>query len=140
MDADKKIKKIGIIGYDGVQALDVVGPSDAFTMAADCSGDQEAFRYEVVILGLNRKAFVAESGLAIQPNCVLEKAPELDTVIIPGGRALRLESQVSDRIGSWIKERSQRIRRIASVCTGIYGIASSGLLDGRKVTTHWRFV
>src|SRR5204862_3503529 len=32
-----------------------------------------------------------------------------------------------------------RIRRIASVCTGIYGLAQTGLLDGRHVTTHWRF-
>ena len=140
MDAARTTKKIGIIGYDGVQALDVVGPSDAFSMAADCSGDREAVNYEVVILGLHRKAFVAESGLAIQPNCVLEKAPELDTVIVPGGRSLRLDSQVSHRIGSWIHQRAGHIRRIASVCTGIYGIACSGLLDGRKVTTHWRFV
>jgi transcriptional regulator GlxA family with amidase domain len=140
MHADATTKKIGIIGYDGVQALDVVGPSDAFSMAADNSGDIEDVTYKVVILGLHRKAFVTESGLAIKPDCVLEKAPELDTVIVPGGRALRLESQVSERVGSWIRQRAARIRRIASVCTGIYGLAPSGLLDGRKVTTHWRFV
>ena len=44
-----------------------------------------------------------------------------------------------DRIAKWISPRYQRIRRIASVCTGIYALAPTGLLDGRKVTTHWRF-
>jgi transcriptional regulator GlxA family with amidase domain len=38
-----------------------------------------------------------------------------------------------------MREQSKRIRRIAAVCTGVYGIAPSGVLDGRRVTTHWRF-
>src|SRR6202030_4840293 len=37
------------------------------------------------------------------------------------------------------KDRTDRIRRVATVCTGIYGLAPTGLLDGRNVTTHWRF-
>ena len=43
------------------------------------------------------------------------------------------------QIAQWISSRHQRIRRIASVCSGIYALAPTGLLDGRTVTTHWRF-
>ncbi|PYK08503.1 MAG: AraC family transcriptional regulator, partial [Verrucomicrobia bacterium] len=39
----------------------------------------------------------------------------------------------------WVRLHATRIRRIASVCTGVYGLAPTGLLDGREVTTHWRF-
>jgi transcriptional regulator GlxA family with amidase domain len=139
MCANTAKRRIGIIGYDGVQALDVIGPSDAFSMAAEFSGGQEGAEYDVAVLGLSRKPFVAESGVQIKPDHVLEHAPEMDTVIVPGGRSLRLVPQTAARISNWLKDRAPRIRRMVSVCTGIYGVAPSGLLDGRKVTTHWRF-
>lgn len=43
------------------------------------------------------------------------------------------------RLANWISRNQHHIRRIASVCTGIYGVAPTGLLNGRKVTTHWKF-
>ena len=35
--------------------------------------------------------------------------------------------------------RAEKTRRIASICAGIYPFAATGLLDGRSVTTHWRY-
>ncbi len=43
------------------------------------------------------------------------------------------------RLTAWLQKNAGSIRRIASICTGIYGLAPSGLLNGRKVATHWRF-
>ena len=133
------IKRIGIIGYNDVQALDVVGPGDAFTLAASLTADSASCNYEVLVLGLTSKPFAAESGLLMKPHTTLDKAPALDTVIIPGGRALRLDPTINRTIAQWLKARSSKIRRIASVCTGTYALAPSGLLDGLRVTTHWRF-
>ena len=61
----------------------------------------------------------------------------LDTLIVPGGRGLRSE-ETARQVAAWIKTHSGQIRRIASVCTGIYGLAPTGLLDGHRVTTHWQ--
>ena len=63
---------------------------------------------------------------------------QIDTLLIPGGRALRL-SPSGPRLANWISRRAGGIRRIASVCTGIFAVAPTGLLDGRRVTTHWKF-
>jgi transcriptional regulator GlxA family with amidase domain len=132
--------RIGLIGYDGIQALDLVGPSDAFSVPVFDSqnGGKPQRCYEVVVLGLTDKPFCAESGVRFCPDATLRNAPALDTLIVPGGLGGRV-SRTNEIVSHWIKGRAGRIRRIASVCTGIYMVAPTGLLDGRKVTTHWRF-
>jgi transcriptional regulator GlxA family with amidase domain len=131
--------RVGLIGYDGVQALDIIGPSDAFTIAEiESDNGQRRPCYEVIIVGITNKPFRAESGVSFQPHTTLGNAPTLDTLIIPGGRGARI-GQSSSLIAKWISSRAKRIRRIASVCTGVYALAPTGLLDGRRVTTHWRF-
>jgi transcriptional regulator GlxA family with amidase domain len=133
------IRRIGLLGYDGVQALDLIGPIDAFAAAVSQEGNGASEHcYETVILGVTGKPFTAESGVQFRPHATLQSAPALDTLIIPGGSGMREES-LSSRVAPWIKLRAPRIRRIASVCTGIYGLAPTGLLDGRAVTTHWRY-
>jgi len=131
--------RVGLIGYEGVQGLDLIGPSDAFSITSitDENGRPRP-GYEVVVLGLSGKSFRAESGVLFQPHCLLRNAPPLDTLIIPGGVGARM-GKAGPRIADWISSHHQSIRRIASVCSGIYALAPTGLLDGRTVTTHWRF-
>jgi transcriptional regulator GlxA family with amidase domain len=131
--------RIGFIGYDQANALDLAGPAEAFASAFRDNGKGKLERcYEIVVIGLTRRAFAAESGLIFQPATTLEAAPKLDTVIIPGGSGLRAP-EVNRKVVAWLRQRAKMTRRVASVCTGIYGLAPTGLLDGRRVTTHWRF-
>jgi transcriptional regulator GlxA family with amidase domain len=138
----EKPKTIGIFGYDGVQTLDIVGPADSFSLASQYLASSRANgvpAYEVVVLAPSSRPFVSESGVAIRPHRTYDAAPPLDTVIIPGGSALRLRPTTNARIARWLEARARNIRRVASVCTGIYALAPTGLLDGRRVTTHWRY-
>jgi transcriptional regulator GlxA family with amidase domain len=132
-------QRVGFLGFDGVMALDLVGPIDAFTSAAAIGpDDQRRPCYEVVVIGLDDKPFVTESGIRLVPDATLRNAPELDTLLIPGGKGLRVP-RTQSAVAEWVKARASRVRRIATVCTGVYGLAPTGLLDGRRVTTHWRF-
>jgi transcriptional regulator GlxA family with amidase domain len=135
-----RLLRVGIIGFDEVNALDLIGPAEAFATTRNEEANRSSKdAYEVIVIGLSRRRFVTESGVVFHPHTSLQTAPKLDTIIIPGGRGLR-RSDVNLAVAKWIKTRAPQTRRIVSVCTGIYGLAASGLLDGRRVTTHWRFV
>jgi transcriptional regulator GlxA family with amidase domain len=134
-----KALRIGIVGYEQCNALDLVGPAEAFATAL--LGEKTrppGHAYEVLVLGLTSQRFATESGVLFQPHATLQTAPPLDTIVIPGGAGLRRE-ETSRAVGQWVRSRAAQTRRIVSVCTGIYGLAPSGLLDNRRVTTHWRF-
>jgi transcriptional regulator GlxA family with amidase domain len=120
-------------------ALDLVGPMETFAAATQIGiGGAPAHCYETIVIGQTGNPFTAESGLTMQPHCALADAPTLDTLIVPGGVGLRRPETLA-AIVPWLKERAAGTRRVASVCTGIYGLAETGLLDGRRVTTHWGF-
>ena len=118
---------MGLLGFDGVAALDLVGPLEAFATAGG---------YTCRVYGLSRRPFRAESGLLLCPDATLKEASRIDTLIIPGGSGLRIPA-TNARMVEWLRAAAPRIRRVAAVCTGIYGLAPTGLLDGRRVTTHW---
>ncbi len=130
--------QVGIIVFDGFSALDVTGPMDSFAAAGGLDGDQTGSCYEVFTVAKYKRPVTSESGMVVQPARSFAECGELDTVFVPGGAALRDPAQ-SAPITQWIKANEPRFRRIASVCTGIYGLAQTGLLNERKVTTHWRF-
>jgi len=95
--------------------------------------------YELCIIGLHARAVRAENGLSIVPGCALEDAPPLDTLLIPGGCGARTAINSDSRLLAWLRARAPSTRRIVSVCTGAYVLAATGLLDGRRVTTHWNY-
>ena len=132
-------KRIGFIGFDGVVAIDLAGPLEAFAMAEIREGRDEPRRcYDVLTIGLSNQPFASSSGVVFTPQKTLRTAPALDTLIIPGGKGLRTP-HISKMVSTFVKGRASHTRRIVSICTGIYGLASTGLLSGRKVTTHWQF-
>jgi transcriptional regulator GlxA family with amidase domain len=135
---ERTAKVVGVLGYDGVAALDLTGPLEAFT-SARYIGEEAAPRcYKPILIGLVNKSFTSESGLHFKADVTADSTCPCDTIIIPGGRGLR-ELDTRQRAAAWLVSRAAQTRRIASVSTGIYALAQSGLVDGRHVTTHWRF-
>ncbi len=132
----KSRRRVGIVLFEGVTALDLVGPAEAFACARHSGSTEPA--YEVLVLGVGPRVCVSESGVKLLADERLEDAPRLDTLIVPGGSGLRVP-ETNRLVSAFVKRRARHVRRLAAVCTGIYGVAPSGVLDCRRVTTHWAF-
>ncbi len=126
---------VGFLGFDGMSPLDLTGPLEAFAAARAEGRDYPC--YETVLIAVKNKMFVARSGATFMARYTIRNAPVLDTLILPGGPVLA-RSELSETIAAWLRDCEKTTRRIASVSAGIYPLAQSGLLDGRRVTTHWR--
>ena len=128
------MRTVLIVLFDGVQSLDVTGPLEVFAGARDHRGEHA---YRVRTASLGGAQVRTTSGLAIVPDGDLrlesrEAAPDL--LIVPGGKGAR---RLDPDLVSWIGAHAPHAKRVASVCSGAFLLAESGLLDGRRVTTHW---
>ncbi|WP_319434718.1 GlxA family transcriptional regulator [Mycobacterium sp. RTGN5] len=126
-------RSVVILGFPGVQALDLVGPHDVFTGAALLTEGG----YRVSVVSRDGQPVSTGTGLAF----VAEALPEprdIDTLILPGGAGVDAVRDDADAM-AWIRAAAANSRRVVSVCTGAFLAAEAGLLDGCRATTHWAF-
>ncbi|PYK53596.1 MAG: AraC family transcriptional regulator [Verrucomicrobia bacterium] len=131
-------KTVGLIVFEQMIAADLMGPAETFSrsvISSDHGGNRRC--YQVVTIGVDTEDCVAESGIIVRPQVDTQHAPQLDTLILPGGNGLH-DARLSKKVERWLSSRVHATRRVATLGSGIYPLAAAGLLDGRNVTTHWR--
>jgi transcriptional regulator GlxA family with amidase domain len=134
-----KPKAVGLILFHHVAADELSGAGQALSHARITNGDDRECRcYQVLTLGIGIARCLTECGLIIKPQLDIKEAPQLDTIIVPGGAGIR-DSRVSKKIARWLSRRAPGTRRIIAMGDSIYALAQTGLLDGRDVAVHWRF-
>jgi transcriptional regulator GlxA family with amidase domain len=132
-------KTVGLIVFEQIAAEELTGPAEVFSRAKIPTGNsRELPCYRVVTLGIGTSRCVMECGIIVKPQTDIKDAPPLDTLIVPGGNGI-YNATLNNSLGKLLGRRAPAIRRIAALGNGIYQLAATGLLDGRQVTTHWRF-
>ena len=132
--------RIGVVIYPHAEVLDITGPHEVFSMAAAFQRQQRSSSpYEVFLIAKTPQPVVMSSGMKLHPDYSFEDCPlPLDTLVIPGAEAI--EQAIDDQaLLDWIQQQAQRVRRLVSICTGAFFLARLGLLDGKRVTTHWGY-
>lgn len=133
-------RRIVIVAYPGVQALDVTGPYEVFvsasrlTTAEGTNGMPPA--YSVELVSPDGTMVETESGLCLGTRPLPRSAGDIDTLVVPGGTGSRA-ARDDEQLIAWIRSAAVHSRRVVSVCSGAFLVAEAGLADGRTVTTHW---
>jgi transcriptional regulator GlxA family with amidase domain len=134
-----------VLAFHDVQLLDVTGPVQTFASANEmvCGTRGAPGRgapYRIVVVSRRGGLIRSSSGLTVvtQPIAKAVGRRSIDTLIIPGGAGVH-DAAADARTIAWVRRQVSTTRRIASVCTGAFVLAETGLLAGRRVTTHWKF-
>jgi transcriptional regulator GlxA family with amidase domain len=130
------MQKVAIAIHDGVQALDVAGPVDVFAEANMFVPEGEG--YEVVLVGATRNPVRASNRMQIVADMIFEEAEGgFDIMLVAGGPAMP-DAEPEPAMQTWLERAPLRANIYGSICTGAFALGHAGLLDGKRVTTHWQ--
>ena len=123
--------KIGILLFPGVEELDFVGPFEVLSYVNKILPNS----VQVSLVAESAGELRAFNGLRILPDMTVDACPDLDVLVVPGGKG-RLAAMKNTNLRQFILWQEAQARFIASVCTGAFLLAEAGLLTGRKATTY----
>lgn len=121
--------RIAFVAYEGLTALDLVGPLDVLSRVPNADVDLVASRPGTMGNDNGVLQFVAPHRL--------DALPAPDVVVVPGGMAGTWRAMQDQTLLAWLRGVAGTARWVTSVCTGAHVLGAAGLLDGRQATTHW---
>jgi transcriptional regulator GlxA family with amidase domain len=125
-------RSVIVVAFADVQALDVVGPLEVFAMA-NRFGASPA--YATALVSTSGRPVTTSSGLSLGTGRAARRA-SIDTLMVAGGTGTAA-AMADDHLIAWLRTAAANARRVTSVCSGAFLLAQAGVLDGRRVTTHW---
>jgi transcriptional regulator GlxA family with amidase domain len=131
----KTPKTIALLAMPGVQLLDVSGPLDVF---AEANAQARHPVYRLMVVASRKGPIASSSGARLLPDFVIGDPgePGIDTLLVAGCPNAEV-IKPDPRAVEWLRQVAPKTRRYGSVCAGAFLLAATGLLDGRRVTTHW---
>ncbi len=133
--ADDAPRRIVMLIYPGVTPLDVAGPLQVFGVANFL---RQQKLYDLITVAPTADPVPTPVGFAFLPACAMTALPlPVDTLLVSGGGGP--DAGTDPAILDWLRRTTPKARRFGSICTGAFALGAAGLIDGKRVTTHWAF-
>jgi transcriptional regulator GlxA family with amidase domain len=128
---------VAVFVPNDAHSLGIGGPKDVFAEAVRHSAN--TITYDVRVVSEHPGPVTCGAGLRILPDRTIHD-PDLpiDTLLVAGPR-YPSEAPPSPEVIGWIRRQAASCRRYGAICTGAFVMGPTGLLDGKRVTTHWAF-
>ncbi|WP_244424703.1 GlxA family transcriptional regulator [Methylobacterium nodulans] len=135
MEGEQVVRSVAVLALPGVQLLDVAGPLDVFAEANTQAGTTI---YDLAVVGTRPGPVETSSGRCLVADLVAgaEDPAGFDTLLVAGAPRIH-ELQADAALCAWLASAALKSRRYGSVCSGAFLLGQAGLLQGRRVTTHW---
>ena len=135
------MKSITIVAYEGVEIFDTAGVIEVFELVNRGLREQGISEpaYDIKLLAAEAGPFATSSGVRLVADAGWYDVDwAIDTLVVIGSTDEYLNPALTDsKLIEWLKTNGRKVRRLVSVCTGVFLLAEAGLLEGRRVTTHW---
>jgi len=140
---DKSIKKVTILGFYNSMASTIFGPMDILNQAGRLwnrvSDSPQTPYFDVIIASADGQPIRCTNNVFVQPHCSIETIHETDLIVIGSATYIEQILQTGPGLIPWIRRQYDRGAHVASICTGVFLLAETGLLDGKSATLHWGF-
>lgn len=126
--------RVVVLAYDGLCTFEFGVAVEVFGLPRPEMGDAW---YRFAVAAVDEGELRATGGIRILADGDLSLLEQADLIVIPGWRGV--DSPVPDALCDALRQASARGCQVMSICSGVFVLAASGLLDGRRATTHWRY-